>query len=73
MLLGKFPLKQTVPGKYSIQITALDNISNRTVTTSTDFKIKESIIQKLVAEIHKQRTARGLRHELYYLAANRRR
>ena len=50
VLLGKIPLKNVVPGKYSLEIRVLDNISNRTVTTSTDFKVKESIVQKLVAE-----------------------
>jgi GWxTD domain-containing protein len=50
VLLGQIPLKHVVPGKYSLQITVLDNISNRTVTTSTDFKVKESVAQKLVAE-----------------------
>ena len=50
VLLGKIPLKNVVPGKYSLEIRVLDNISNRTVTTSTDFRVKESVIKKLVAE-----------------------
>jgi GWxTD domain-containing protein len=50
VLLGKIPLKNVVPGKCSLEIRVLDNISNRTVTTSTDFKVKESVIKKLVAE-----------------------
>jgi hypothetical protein len=50
VVLGKIPLKNVVPGKCSLEIRVLDNISNRTVTTSTDFKVKESVIKKLVAE-----------------------
>jgi hypothetical protein len=50
VLLGKIPLKNTGPGKYSLEIRVLDNISNRAVTTSAEFKVKESVVQKLVAE-----------------------
>jgi GWxTD domain-containing protein len=50
VLLGKIPLKNIVPGKCSLEIRVLDIISNRTVTTSTDFKVKESVVQKLVVE-----------------------
>jgi GWxTD domain-containing protein len=50
VLLGKIPLKQVVPGKYSLEIRVVDNISSRSVTTSANFKIKESVVQKLVAE-----------------------
>ncbi|HTY62390.1 MAG TPA: GWxTD domain-containing protein [Acidobacteriota bacterium] len=50
VLVGKIPLKQLVPGKYSVDIKVLDNISNRTVVTSTNFIVKESVVQKLVAE-----------------------
>ena len=41
---------QVAPGKYSLQITVLDSISNRTVTTTANFRVKESVAQKLVAE-----------------------
>ncbi len=51
VLVGKIPLKQDLePGKYSLEIRALDNISNRTVTTKADFKVLESVVKKLVAE-----------------------
>ena len=49
VLLGKIRLKNIVPGKYSLEIRVLDNISNRTATASTDFKVKESVLKKLVA------------------------
>ena len=49
VLLGKIRLKNVVPGKYSLEIRVLDNISNRTVTASTGFKVKESVLKKLVA------------------------
>jgi len=41
ILLGKIPLTDFSPGDYSLEIRILDNISKNTVTTSTDFKIKE--------------------------------
>ena len=50
VLLGKIPLKNVAAGKCSLEIRILDNISNRTVTASTDFKVKESALKKLVAE-----------------------
>ena len=50
VLLGKIPMKHVTPGKYSLQIAVLDNISNRTVTTTANFRVKESVVQKLVAE-----------------------
>ena len=49
VVLGKIRLKNVVPGKYSLEIRVLDNISNRTVTASTGFKVKESVLKKLVA------------------------
>ena len=49
VLLGKIPLKNVAPGKCSLEIRILDNISNRTVVTSTDFKVKEPVVKKLVA------------------------
>ena len=51
VLLGKIPLKNAIPGKCSLEIRVLDNISHRTVVTSADFKVKEPIVKKLVAEI----------------------
>jgi len=49
VLLGRIPLKNIAPGKYSLEIKVLDKISNRTVTTSTDFKILEPPAKKLLA------------------------
>jgi hypothetical protein len=49
VLLGRIPLKNLDPGKYSLEIKVLDNISRRTVTTSTDFKILEPPTKKLLA------------------------
>lgn len=50
VLIGKIPLKTETPGKYTLQITVLDNISNRSVITSADFKVKESVVQKLLVQ-----------------------
>jgi GWxTD domain-containing protein len=48
VLLGKIPLMSNMaPGKYTLEIKVLDNISARTVTTSSDFKVKESVVQRL--------------------------
>ena len=41
VVVGLIPLKDTAPGKYSLDIKVLDKISNRRLTTSTNFKIKE--------------------------------
>jgi GWxTD domain-containing protein len=49
VLLGRVPLKHTTPGKYSLEIKVHDTIANRTVTTSTDFKVLEPPAQKLLA------------------------
>jgi GWxTD domain-containing protein len=49
VLVGKIPMKATEPGKYTLDIKVQDNISNRTVTTSTDFKVKEPLVKPLVA------------------------
>jgi len=42
VLLGKIPLTALAPGKYKLEIRAVDNISGRSVTTMADFKVKES-------------------------------
>ena len=49
VLLGKIPIKNVIPGKCSLEIRVLDNISHRTVVTSTDFKVKEPDAKKLMA------------------------
>lgn len=42
VLLGKIPIKQGfTPGKYTLEIKVLDKITNRTLTTTTDFKVNE--------------------------------
>lgn len=50
VLIGKIPLKIETPGKYTLQISVRDNISNRSVVTSADFKVKESVVQKLLVQ-----------------------
>jgi len=49
VLLGRIPIKNTAPGKYTLEIKVLDNISNRTFTTSTDYKVLEPPAKKLLA------------------------
>jgi hypothetical protein len=41
--VGKLPLNAVLPGKYKLEIRVLDNISNRTVSTLTDFMVKEPV------------------------------
>jgi hypothetical protein len=43
VLLGRIPLTTVEPGKYKLEIKVVDKISNKSVTTSTDFKVKESV------------------------------
>ena len=43
VLVGKIPLKGMQPGKYTLEIKVQDNISNRSLSTSTDFKVKEPV------------------------------
>jgi len=43
VLLGKIPLTSVAPGKYKLEIKVVDNISNRSVSTTTDFKVKEPV------------------------------
>ena len=51
VLLGKIPVNPTAPGRYTLEVKVVDNISNRTTTQSTDFKIKEPIVKPLTAAI----------------------
>jgi hypothetical protein len=39
VVLGKIPLKEIAPGKYTLEVQILDRISNRTLTTVADFKV----------------------------------
>ncbi len=49
VLLGRIPVKELEPGKYQLEIKVKDAISNRTVVTTTDFKVKEPPAKKLLA------------------------
>jgi hypothetical protein len=42
VLVGKVPLKNIPPGKYTLEIKVKDNIANRSLSTTTDFTVKES-------------------------------
>src|SRR5881296_3520262 len=39
VVLGKIPLKEIQPGKYTLEVAVLDKVSNRSVLASTDFKV----------------------------------
>jgi GWxTD domain-containing protein len=39
VLVGKIPLKNIPPGKYTLEIKVQDTIANRSLSTSTDFRI----------------------------------
>jgi len=39
VVLGKIPLKEIRPGKYTLQVEVLDKVANRSVVASTDFKV----------------------------------
>src|SRR5204862_7041517 len=39
VVLGKVPLKENQPGKYTLEVAVLDKVSNRSVLDSTDFKV----------------------------------
>jgi GWxTD domain-containing protein len=41
VFLGKIPIMDLAPGQYSLEITVLDKISNKTHTTTTNFIVKE--------------------------------
>jgi GWxTD domain-containing protein len=44
ILLGRIPLNSVAPGKkYTLEVRILDNIANRTITTSTNFKVNEPV------------------------------
>jgi GWxTD domain-containing protein len=43
VLVGRIPLKNIGPGDYALEIRAQDNISNRSIATSTDFKVREMV------------------------------
>jgi GWxTD domain-containing protein len=39
VLVGKIPLKSIPPGKYTLEIKVQDTIANRSLSTSTDFRV----------------------------------
>jgi GWxTD domain-containing protein len=43
VLVGMIPLKTLATGTYKLEIKVLDNIANRTLSTSTPFTIKEAV------------------------------
>ena len=43
VVLGKIPLKEIGPGKYTLEVQIEDRISNRTLTTITDFKVNPGV------------------------------
>ena len=45
VLLGSIPLKETAAGKYTLEIRVVDNIANRTISTSADFKVMEPVTE----------------------------
>jgi GWxTD domain-containing protein len=42
VLAGKIPLRSLKPGKYTLEIKVQDTIANRSLSTSTDFSVRES-------------------------------
>ena len=46
VILGKIPVN-VAQGKYKLEIKVIDNISNRSVSTTTDFKVVGEPVQKL--------------------------
>jgi len=43
VLLGKIPLKETTAGKYTLEIRVRDNIANRTISTSADYRVMKPV------------------------------
>ena len=43
VLLGQVPLKEAAAGSYTLEVRVRDNIANRTVSTSADFKILKPV------------------------------
>ncbi len=42
VVLGKIPLKGFPPGRYTLAVNVTDLISNKTITTNTDFKVMDA-------------------------------
>jgi GWxTD domain-containing protein len=43
IVLGKIPLTAVSPGKYKLEIKVVDNISQKTISNMTEFKVKEPV------------------------------
>jgi GWxTD domain-containing protein len=43
VVLGKIPLNAISPGKYKLEIKVVDNISNKSVSTTADFKVNQPV------------------------------
>jgi GWxTD domain-containing protein len=43
VFVGKIPIDGLAPGNYTLEIKVRDNIANRTISTSTDFRVKEQL------------------------------
>src|SRR5206468_5557790 len=42
VVLGKIPLKDVSPGKYSLEVRVMDKISSRSLTATTNFKVVDN-------------------------------
>ncbi len=49
VLLNQIPLRGIPSGKYSLEVTVTDTILNRTVASSTSFKVKDPVAPALTA------------------------
>jgi GWxTD domain-containing protein len=47
VLLKQIPLKGIAPGKYTLEVNITDSILNNTVSTSTNFVVKEPVVQAI--------------------------
>jgi GWxTD domain-containing protein len=49
VVLSKIPLKAMAPGKYELEMKVVDRISNRTLVSSADFRVKEAPVPAATA------------------------
>ncbi len=45
VVIGKIPLKAVAPGKYALEMKVVDRISNRTLVSSADFRVREPVVR----------------------------
>jgi GWxTD domain-containing protein len=50
VVIGKIPLKEIALGKYTLEISVTDRISNQTATAATDFSVKEPTVKQAAAQ-----------------------